>query len=568
MSSVNPEVAPEDQVAQESGFPFPSVPDSPFPPGGGGLTVPHHVSFSQLVNYFTRVYRSSHDEALKNSFENSLATRREPIIMEALRSRQMAACQLSWHLEPEDPLDSNQAVAADGLTQAINQIPYRQQYRRQLLEALWYGRYANQCIFEWNFSKGYRRLMVRRHIPVNGDKLVFRFSGQVGILVHPTWEGATSLTDRGRAHFFTPREREALTLHMFEPEDADFFEGEMAGSIYGTGIRGRIYWFWLLRTYVLAWLMDYLERVGAGGFTVYYYEHGSDASYKEVKARAEEQFRHNTVLMPRYRDNTTGGPGIDRIEANNAGAQLLQALITGYFDDNIRLYILGQNLSSGTAPTGLGSGVADLHAGTFARRVKYDSIDLCNSESYDLVKILNKYTYAGNPSPLMVPDVDLPNADEVMESALLYYNMGGQVDADAVRAVLGLPRPGPGHAILSSANTQAQQMAAQAQAQQMLAQQQAAQGGGGEGGGQPPPESSGPSRQLSHPPLNRERLIRRLASEVYPNGDKDGALIRDIDQVLDQTQGDVILRRKQGPPMGESVKHLEAQARELLTKGE
>lgn len=72
----------------EQGFPVP--PPSlvtPLPPGQGRLTVPHFQTFSAIVNQISRTYRMTHDEALRHSRTNAQALRRDPVVMDALRSR-------------------------------------------------------------------------------------------------------------------------------------------------------------------------------------------------------------------------------------------------------------------------------------------------------------------------------------------------------------------------------------------------------------------------------------------------------------------------------------------------
>lgn len=435
---------------QEQGYPAPDAPMiASMPAGLGKQAIPQFVTFGQLANYASRTYRWAHDEALKHSYENAKAMRRDPIVMSALRARQMSVAQLSWHIECLNPEDTRQSAAAKLIEDLIKRTPRFQQLKMGLLEGVFYGRHASQLAYGWDFSDGQRRMVVKSHKPINGDKLIPRWSGQWGILVHALYDGTWDVTERGRAHFFTDYEREQVIVHEHEPEDADFFDSQLAGGIHGVGIRSRIYWFWYLKSQTMSFLMDYLERLGAGGVTIYYYEHGNDASLAEVKACAEAQFKNHTILMPRYRDNSTGGPGIDRIEPSNNGAQLLESLVTNYYDAQIRRYILGQDLTSEAGPGGT-DGVATLHGETYNRIIKYDAENLAATLTEDFVRVLQKYNVPHDIPPLrFVFDVDKVNAGEMLEAANQFYQMGGSIGEDSLRTVIGLPRPKPGEAVLT-----------------------------------------------------------------------------------------------------------------------
>ena len=441
---------PVQEKLQELGYPPPEAfVSGSLPPGGGHRPLPHYQTFSQIVNNISRTYRYTFDEARRHNDENAVAIRRDPMIMEALRTRQMPTAQLAWHLEPLNDQDTRQQDAVSVLTDVINRTPRWQQFKMHLLEALWFGRYGVIPTFRWDYTTGHKQLIVADHVPLNGDKMVFKWSGEVGVLVHATYQGNYVITDRGRAHFLTPEEREQLVLHEFEPEDADFFEGDLAGGIHGVGIRGRVYWMWWLRTQVLTWMMDYLERVGAGGFTIYYYEAGNDQSLTEVTNAAQTQITNNVILFPRYKDGTTGGPGIERIEPSNSGVNLLISLITQYFDLTIRRYILGESISSESEGINVGNGMAELDAATFGRRIKYDAISLQETLTRDFLTVLAKYNTPGVPTPRFVFDVDKPNAQEVLEAAQIFYGMGGSLDEDELRSILGLAAPEEGHNVLS-----------------------------------------------------------------------------------------------------------------------
>lgn len=443
---------PGEQALLESGLPLPEAQKAThLPPGGGEAVLPHYQTFSMLVNSMSRTYRWSFDEALRHSQQNALAIRRDPVVMHALRQRQIPVTQLPWHLETEDDTDEQANEGIKLLTAAIKAIPRLQQYLLHLQEALWFGRYGVQQMMEWDYSEHKKQLRVRDHRPINGDKLVFRWGGEIGILVHAAYAGSWQVTDRGRAHFLTPEEREQVVVHRFEPEDADFFEGELAGGIAGVGIRSRIYWLWYLRQQVFAFLMDYLERVGAGGFTIYYYEMGNPQSLTEVQQAAEAQWRNNAILFPRYRDQKTSGPGVDNVAVSTAGAALLQALVTEYFDNIIRQYILGQSLTTQEASGGgLGDGVAGLHEDSFARLIKYDAVNLQETLNTDLVAVLQKYNAPRVTKKIKwVFEVDKPNAAEVLEASQAFFEMGGTLDEDELRGIIGLAKPAPGASMLA-----------------------------------------------------------------------------------------------------------------------
>jgi hypothetical protein len=444
---------PATMAPYEAGYPLPEPQRAEtLPPGGGRLAIPHFESFASIVNLASRTYRYAFDEALKHSGQNALAIRRDPVVMDALRSRQIPLSQLPWHVEVDNDQDVKQVAASKDITEVLKRFPRWQQFLIHLSEALFYGRYGSQLVYQWDWSSGGRkRLVVRDHRPINGDKLIFRYSGEVGVLVHSMFPGTWQVTDNGRAHFFTPEEREQVVIHRHEPEDADFYDGDLAGGVHGVGIRSRLYWLWFLRSQVTSWMMNYLQRVGAGGFTIYFYEMGNPKSRDEVKAAAEEQFQDNTILFPRYRDNTTGGPGIQRIEPSTAGAQLLQVLITQYFDEIIRRFILGQNLTREVGSGGLGGKTGELDLATTNRVIKYDAVNLQETITEDLVRVLLRYMHPDVPerSVRFVFDVDKPNSGEVLGAAQAFYEMGGTIDEDEIRSVLGLSKPSPGAPMLA-----------------------------------------------------------------------------------------------------------------------
>lgn len=465
-------------------LPQPATPAPPGsgaePPGLGTFVVPHFQSFASVWNTVSRTYRWTFDEALVHSVQNAKAYRRDPVVWEALRARQMPLAGSEWSIKPRSETDKADVEHSKRVQGAIEETPNLQQLLMYLQEAIWYGRYGASLIYGWDYSEGYRRAVVKEHEPINGDKLVFRYSGEVGILVGGNYQGSWIPTDRGRAHICTSEERQAVMVHRFEREDADFYDAVQAGRVEGVGVRDRLYWFMYLKQRVLAWMMEFLERVGAGGLTIYYYESGNQASLREVKEAAEKQRQNTSILFPRYSDGKAG-PGIERLDPSQSGAQMMYQLITEYFDRVIRRVILGQSLSAEAGGTGLGSGVAELHADTLNKIITYDARNLQETLTKDFVSVISRHIDPSKRCPKWIYDVDKPNASEYMDAATRFFEMGGDIDEDSTRSVLGMPKPKPGVPVLSKYGP----LGSGPVIQQQLMQQamMGMLGGGGMGGG-------------------------------------------------------------------------------------
>jgi len=462
--NAGPVLSGEQQTLAERGVPVLHAPvplppgSGAMPPGDGMFIFPHFQQFQAAWNTAgARSYRWTFDEALKHSRENALAYRRDPVVYEALRARQMPTAGLEWHLQARNEDDPGDMDHAKRCREAIEDTPGLQQLQMMLLEALWYGRYGAQLTYKWDWSAGYRRAVVDQFFPVNGDKLVFRYTGEVGILVGASFPGTWMPTDRGRAHICTPDERQTLIVHEHEREDADYTQADMAGRVHGVGVRDRLYWFLYMKQRVLAWMMEFLERVGAGGVMVFFFESGNNASMLEVKEAAEKMNKNTAFLFPRYADGKTG-PGFQRIEPSMAGVELLRELVTTYFDQIIRRLILGQSLSAEATGTGLGSGVAAFHQETLNRILKYDARNLQETLTRDFVSTISRCIDPSRRPPKWVYEVDKPNAAEHLEAAMRFFDMGGSIDEDNLRSVLGLPKPKPGVPILAKLDPMNPQM--------------------------------------------------------------------------------------------------------------
>jgi hypothetical protein len=125
-----------------------------------------------------------------------------------------------------------------------------------------------------------------------------------------------------------------------------------------------------------------------------------------------------------------------------------------------------------------------------SRVIKYDAVNLAETLTVDLVKVIYRYMAPGMPPAKFKFEIDVPNAKEFAEAAQLYYEMGGDIDSDELRNNLGLAKPKPGAPVLSK--LQSMQPAAMGMEAQGVPQAQPA-GPGGAGPQQPPPAGGGPS---------------------------------------------------------------------------
>lgn len=438
--------------ASELGYPKPPAPPpGNYPPGGGHWAVPNVLSFPSLVTTASRSYLYSFDEALANSPTNALAMENDVVLQGALKTRKRPTSQLSWHIDPIDDTDPAEIEASAIITKIVEAFPKWTQFLFYMGEAIWYGKYGSQLIYEWNddLIPGRKSLAVRQHRPVNGDKLRFKWDDTPGILVYGGYPGTWEATDWGMAHFLTPFEREQFVIHQYEPKDVDWTQPRKAGAIEGVGVRGQIYWFWWLKTQVFALLMNYLERF-SNGMTIFRYPAHDPAAQQAAAYAAQQQFSQTALLYPRWNSERPDNNDIERMEVGTASPALLQALVTDYFDMVMTRFIRGESPYLGPDGGARGGGdMATLAAEGLDETVKYDAVLLQETIQKDLVNVLYKYNCPGVRPGKFSFEVDTPNAAEVLGYAKTLYEMGVGLSEDQLFEISQLQKPKPGDAIVS-----------------------------------------------------------------------------------------------------------------------
>lgn len=446
---------PNNYTPEELGLPIPrperTTRDGQ-PRGNAMFPTAHPAHFAGLFSASNRSYYQWFDEALRYGRENASRMLNDPVIVSSLMRRVYPSSLVASHCEPDDDTNPDEIKAAKNYDRFRKKLRGYVAMRRWLLwNGVWKGKSGAYTRWEKVWDRRERRIFENPvgFMPIDGDKLAFHWDGQPGITVGAGFQGPTDYTaGYGRVYFFTPEEREQLMLFEFEPEDADFFEPEKAGLIHGAGLRHRLYWLWALKARLWSASIDFLEW-WARGILIFYFEHGNDSHLQNVKQFVEEFDGQWQRIFPRMKE---GGPGykpVERIEPSATTNTFLQELITAYLDDLIRQIIIGQTLTTKTAPTGLGSGVAEAHTSTFEQIVKYDVNFYDECETYTLCKPWYETNYPGMAHGMVKSEIDSPNVQQLMDAAEAIYGMGGNIPEDPLLEAAGLPETKEGDTILT-----------------------------------------------------------------------------------------------------------------------
>ena len=426
-------------------------------PNAGRVIVPHVATFSGIVSTLAKTYKNP-DEAIRHSVANAAMMRRDPMVMGPLLARQQAVALLDWSIEPEDKTNSEQVEVAKLLENMIAAIPNFVKYRRNLLEAIWYGRYGIQ--HRWGFSRtsrGSKVTAVRSWVPVNGDKILFRYEDytgkydhdEIGIKVSPAHVKNDIIAGRqdlewnteGSAVFLRRWERARIALHKHLIMDGDYEDPTTGGMVHGVGIRHFIYWMWFQKQETMAQLAELVDRSGMG-FTIYRYPAGDDQAKQEMLDIANKQATANQIVMPH--DPMNPAYGIEQIPPNTQGVTALMELIDGYFGAWVIRFILGQTSTVRAEPSGLGGGQSDLHRESFVQIVRYDAENLDDTLTRDLVQRYVEFNFPSMKHVAFkfrshVPD---PNVNEKLAGLQAAWTMGAKIKANDIMSLVGLTLAG------------------------------------------------------------------------------------------------------------------------------
>lgn len=451
----------------------------------GQFAVPPVITFGNLVGRTWHSYwLGRQDQAMRAGREEAKAMENDAYLMALLNERKHGTAALKWRIDVDNERDPYQKAVKIGLTKVVKATPNFFDLNWCLLDGIWYGRQAQQVVYEYRTmplpmpgqpeqTVPTRALCIKQHRPVRGDKISFHWDGTPYLQVHGSEglaipDAETFPSNAGRAIDLKGTWRTRFIIHTHEWKDADFFDAEAGDSIYGIGIRSVLFWLNWLRQEGLAHVLDWVERTGLG-IRLWYYQGGNDRSKQEVKLAAETQTDKTNILVPRWGDKAV--EGVDYVDTASTGADLLLK-IQEHMEEHIERYVIGQTLSSSSEGNGLGgTGVADLHADTKSKIIAADAARLDDNESRDWIEVVKRWTYPWADFPVrIVRETEQPDPEKTMAAIKNAREFGVDFKEDSVRDLTGMEAPQPGDRTLDSMAVEKQQAQA-AQQQQAMGQQ-------------------------------------------------------------------------------------------------
>lgn len=424
--------------------------------------IPQVLTFQAMLGISWKSYwMGRHDEALRQDPGFARAMRHDLFNMGLMQERALGVASLKWHLEVDNERDPTEKLVKDHMTKVVRRTWRRQELVRNLLEAVWFGRYGAQLQCKFDFIDGRKSLVIAKHRAINGDKINHLWDGTPHVQIMPiadqylpkgveVMQTSAHFYNSGRAVVLRGEFRENFIIHRHLAMDEDFVDYERAACINGAGVRDVIHWFEWLKMEWLSNVTDWAERAGLG-VRLWYYPLGNNAAKAKAEANAADNTRKVNIIVPYDPEQRSPHPAMEYQDVATGGPELLLKLIQ-YIDEAKQRYVIGQSLSSGTEGSGLGgTGVASMHANTKQKIVAYDAQNLAETLTCDQLDVSRKYTFPELPSDMpcrLVFDVDDPESEKKLNAVKVFTEMGGTVIANEARALTGLSDPQEGDDVI------------------------------------------------------------------------------------------------------------------------
>lgn len=366
-----------------------------------------------------------------------------------LRSLLVTMSGLEWAVQPDDQDDPKQVDLACKVTAVLRDAPRLTDLFRCLHEAVWYGCSAVNLVYQRDEQLGVR---ITQWMPLHPDTLAFDEVGNLAMRVGSGYDRAgDSVEDIGwdsRVHIFDAVERKSVAFHRVFTQAPDFIDAASSERQYrGVGARDVAWFLWLMKQEALQNCASYVERY-ALGIRVGYYPSGNSEARDTMLQVLANLTNDNSVALPMVGSEKQFD--LEVKEAATGRGQVFMELIN-WISGKIKESILGQNLSSESGGSGLGSGLAQIHADTLAKIVRYHADALAESMTTDVIRVVCAMLGAEEGTARHVRLVFAPERADTkakMEAIEAFIRIGGRVSESSVREMLGLTPPEEGEAVL------------------------------------------------------------------------------------------------------------------------
>lgn len=440
-----------------------------------GFLLPHHRTFSGIVNTMSRIHSFRFDEAMRHAPQNAVAMRHDAYFGALIDERTTPLMHWQWQVE----LDADDKALQDGKEQeretyrrhleAIIRRTYAFDHMREYLrEFVWVGKQGAQVVWGDAVVGGQKRKIITAHAPVDGDKILTDFDGAPAVAIYggdvsnypeeaigyrtgSRQVGGVSYSDRFPVlRLNRPDWRQRFIIPIFRMRDGDYFDPYSAGRVGGIGLRHYAYWAWWLRDEMLAWATDFMEKVGSLGIMIFFYEEHNVEGKTRAVAAARQVGNGNALAVPVPRGDSRAG-SVELIPANLAGVQFLTDFIGNYFEGHLERLIVGQKLSADHTGSG---GLGGSGAAGFAQDTKYnllagDAKLMSWGLTQDLLKPAIQLNFPGLPwnyeFKLIVPK---PDTDKKLNAVQTAWGLGVDFVEDEVRELTGMSKPQQGERTL------------------------------------------------------------------------------------------------------------------------
>lgn len=510
--------------------------------GNQAVVLPHQRGFASMTNWLSKTYRFTFDEALKRDYNTAKSMLNDAFIQGLLRNRTLPTAKSQWKIKATGPGASEEIERF--YESALKQIPLWHDFRRNILQAVWHGRYGIQFATD-SMSHDYRKFLyqgrpintISHWLPHSGDKITFTWDGIPGIRINPMyvsdWKhkyGATVLqpndsrlaqeavsyrwTEEGPVMLLdNPEVRRKFAIPVFEVTDAPWDEPDMAGGVRGIGLRHYAFWAWDQRQEVVGWAMLHLEDFGAGGYTVVGYD-GAEALKRNTAAFDNPETRVIHVpIIPGNDERITDM--VTRLTPAGEGNDAIFQWAESYWNAHLTILFTGHPLNSQAAPTGMGSDMANKSTDILKSIQKSDAEVVDGTMTQEVLPVIQRANNHDEACQLeFVSEIREADKESGMKAAKQHFDMGGKVGKRYSHMISDVPEVEDGEDYLQSPQFRQQE-------QQDALMAQGIMPAGQEGGEQQqipaqPPPNRGASKALKE---RGSQFTSKLAG-TFPAGQR------------------------------------------------